>query len=156
RVVPTEEDAVLGHVPRLSHAKEAKPFVDRLVAEFMGANSKKGLAFTWILDHLRDGNGRALPRTLVWLIEFAAEIERAHPRATGAHLLHHVSVRNALDHVSKRYVEQAQTNEFRWLAGLGERLQRDREVPWGQRELIKLIAYQFERGWSTSDAEVRP
>lgn len=156
RVIPTEDDAVLGHVPRLADAREARPFVDRLVSEFMGAGHKKGLAFTWILDHLRDGNQRVLPRTLVWLVEFAAEKERYQPRATGDHLLHHVSVRNALDRVSEVYVLQAQLYEFLWLPGLGERLRRDREVPWNRRELIKLIAHQFDQNWGPSGVEIRP
>ncbi len=156
RIVPTEDDAVLGHVPRLSDSGEAKPFVHRLVSEFMGADHKKGLAFTWILDHLRDGNGRALPRTLVWLIEFAAEIERSQPRAKGGHLLHHVSVRNALDHVSKRYVDHAQTHEFPWLAGLGKRLRLDRVVPWDRRQLVKLIAPQFQQTWGAASTDIRP
>jgi len=156
KVVPTEDDVVLGHVPMLTDAYNAKPFVDRLVSEFMGADRKKGLAFTWILDHLRDGNGRALPRTLVWLVELAAEIERDKPRASGGHLLHHVSMRNALDRVSKQYVQHAGTHEFPWLAGLGERLQRDREVPWTYRELTKLVAFQFDRTWGAPTKEIRP
>jgi hypothetical protein len=156
RVVPTEDDGVLGHLPTLSAADDAKPFVHRLVSEFMGADSKKGRTFDWILDHLRDGNKRALPRTLIWLIEFAAEIERDNPRAKGGHLLHHVSVRNALDRVSERYVATAQTHEFRWLAGLGARLRRDRVVPWDRRELIKLIAYKFDESWGEMGADIRP
>ncbi|MCC6558112.1 MAG: hypothetical protein IT372_34625 [Polyangiaceae bacterium] len=156
RAVRVDDDAVLGHVPRLTDASDAKPFVDRLVSEYMGADRKKGLSVTWLLDHLRDGNGRALPRTLVWLIELAAEIELAQPRATGAHLLGHVSVRNALDRVSKEYVDHAQTHEFRWLAGLGERLRRDRKVPWQRRELVQLVAHEFDRSWGTSGEEIRP
>lgn len=156
RVVDVDDDPVLGHVPELADAQRAKPFVDRLVSEHMGADSKKGLTFTWILDHLRDGNSRVLPRTLVWLVEFAAEIERDQPRATGGHLLHHISIRNALDRVSDRYVDQAQTNELRWLAGLGERLKRDREVPWSRRELIKLLAHDFERSWGGFAEAIRP
>src|SRR5262249_18028640 len=97
KTVRCASDADLGDIPILAQPSDAKPFVDRLVSEYMGANSGKGLSFRWILDHLRDGNGHALPRSLVWLIELAAEIERDQPRAAGAHLLHHVSIRNALD-----------------------------------------------------------
>ncbi|WP_437982052.1 hypothetical protein [Sorangium sp. So ce117] len=64
-VVLTDSDPTLGHIPRLSEARDAKPFVDRLVSEFMGPDKKKGLAFTWLLDHLRDGNERVLPRPLI-------------------------------------------------------------------------------------------
>lgn len=155
KTVQAEHDPVLGWVPALSKAPDAKPFVERLVGEYMGANEKKGLAFKWLLDHLRDGNDRVVPRTLVWLIEFAAERERDDPRATGAHLLHHVSLRNALDRVSRAFRQQAETNEFRWLTGLGERLQRDREVPWSRREVEKLLAQDFNRSWSNVE-DIRP
>jgi hypothetical protein len=151
-----DEDATLGHVPRLARADDARPFVQRLVAEYMGANSKKGETFTWLIDHLRDGNGRALPRSLVWLIEFAAERERDDPRATGAHLLHHVSVRNALDKVSVQYVQHAETHELPWLVGLATRLQRDREVPWRRRELLRLLATDFDRSWGPAGQDARP
>lgn len=155
-VVPWDEDPTLGYVPRLTRADDAKPFVQRLVAEYMGANSKKGETFTWLIDHLRDGNGRALPRSLVWLIEFAAERERDEPRATGAHLLHHVCVRNALDRVSKEYVQHAQTHEFPWLKGLASRLQGDRKVPWTRRELLRLLSVEFDQTWGPDTRQVRP
>ncbi len=152
KFVPTTTDPVLGTIPILVKAADAKPFVDRLVSEYMGANKGKGRSFRWILDHLRDGNGHAMPRSLVWLVEFAADIERAQPRASGAHLLHHVSVRNALDAVSNDYVLQAKTHELRWLEGLGTRLQRDPQVPWKRRELVKLLGADFEGAWSANGA----
>ncbi len=141
-------DPVLGAIPRLGSANDAKPFVERLVDRYMGANSQKGLAFRWILDHLRDGNDRALPRSLMRLIEFAAQEELERGKAKGAHLLHHTSVRRALDKVSEEHVSQAMTHELRWLRGLKERLRPDREVPWTRRELIKLLGKNFAGEWS--------
>lgn len=154
-VKDSSDDPVLGRIPRLGKAIDAKPFVDRLISEFMGANKGKGLAFRWILDHLRDGNGSALPRSLVMLVEHAAEKERDHPRATGAHLLHHTSVRNALDAVSEAYVEQAESHELRWLKGLASRLQKDRAVPWHRSELLELLKADFDGTWS-SNGDARP
>lgn len=155
KFVEVTDDSVLGHLPRLSRARDAKPFVDRLVSEYMGADKSKGQAFTWLLNHLRDGRGHALPRTLVWLVEFAAERERDDPRAAGAHLLHHVSLRNALGKVSKQYVDQAKTNELPWLEGLGDRLMRERKVPWRRRDLVKLLSHEFEDTWGLQ-GDVRP
>jgi len=152
RSVVTTHDAVLGEIPVLGKATDAKPFIDRLVSEYMGANSGKGLSFRWILDHLRDGNGRAVPRSLVWLVEFAAELELGQPRASRSHLLHHVSIRNALDRVSTEYVTQARTHELVWLDGLARRLQRDREVPWRRREIMRLLSADFDEPWSASGA----
>jgi len=152
KAVRTDHDPVLGEIPILTKASDAKSFVERLVSEYMGANKGKGLSFRWILDHLRDGNGHAVPRSLIWLIEQSAEIERDQPRASGAHLLHHVSIRNALDRVSIEYVTQAKTHELRWLEGLAERLQKDREVPWKRREIMRLLTTDFDKAWSASEA----
>jgi hypothetical protein len=147
-----DSDGVLGEIPRLARADEARPFVDRLAGPYMGENRKKGLTLKWMLDHLRDGGGHTNPRLLVWLVEFAAVIEASIPRASGNHLLHHVSVRNALDKVSMQYVEQAQTNEFAWLKGLAKRLQKDRAVPWSRKEIERLISDDFEGSWSSTGA----
>lgn len=154
--VTLAEDADLGWIPRLATADDARGFVLRLVGEYMGVNPKKGDAFTWILDHLRDGNDRALPRTLVWLTEFAAEHELANMRAKGARLFHHVSLRNALDRVSEQYVQHSETHEFRWIPGLKQRLSLDRGVPWKRKELEKLLARDFNGTWSGGPGEVRP
>lgn len=150
------EDPDLGIIPLLKSADEAKPFVSRLISEFMGANAGKGNSFRWILDHLRDGNGKALPRSLVMLIEHAATIEANQPRAVGAHLLHHTSIRNALDEVSKEYVTQAQTHEMRWLVGLANRLKKQPQVPWTKRDLIKLLKVDFGGVWSPHDSARPP
>lgn len=145
--VNTTEDSVLGVLPSLGKAADAKPFIDRLISEYMGANEGKGQSFRWILDHLRDGNKHIVPRSLVLLVEKSAENELDRPRATGAHLLHHVAVRNALDNVSVEYVNQAKTHELRWLDGLANRLSSDRKVPWTRRELIKLLGRDFGETW---------
>lgn len=157
--VELAKDDDLGWLPRLATADDARGFVLRLVGEYMGANPKKGDAFTWILDHLRDGNDRALPRTLVWLTEFAAEHELGDMRAKGARLFHHVSLRNALDRVSRQYVQHSETHEFRWLRGLERRLGADREVPWRRKELERLLARDFNGTWSSGDSgsiDIRP
>jgi len=154
--VELRSDAQLGWIPQLTQADDARGFVLRLVGQYMGKNPGKGVAFKWILDHLRDGNKRVLPRALIWLIEYAAERELRDPRAQGARLLHHVSLRNALDRVSEQYVQNAETHEFRWIPGLKQRLQRDREVPWKRTEIEKLLARDFEADWSNAGAGVRP
>jgi len=148
KAIRCKPDRVLGMIPQLRTATDARPFVERLVDRYMGANRQKGLAFSWILDHLRDGNDRALPRSLMWLVERAAGQELGQRKAVGAHLLHHTSVRRALDEVSTEHVNQAMTHELRWLHGLGERLGRSKEVPWTRRELVRLLNSEFGGPWS--------
>lgn len=154
--VKTQDDPVLGVIPLLTTPEDAKPFVERLVDEYMGANRQKGLAFRWLLDHIRDGNGRALPRSLVWLVELAATDELDRGKATGAHLLHHTSVRRALDRVSEQYVQQAETHELQWLSGLRVRLSATRIVPWTRRAILKLLSVDFEGSWSAQGGHRPP
>jgi len=155
RTVPWEKnDSVLGHVPRLVKKEDARPFVERMVGSYMGANESKGQSFTWLLDHLRDGNRKASPRSLVLLIELAALIESGTPRASGSQILHPISLRNALDKVSEQHVDQA-VNELPWLSGLKDRLTKDREVPWTRKELETLLRGRWDESWS-SQSDVRP
>ena len=149
------EDRVLKHIPRVATKEDARPFIERLVGPYMGANGKKGQSLNWILDSVRDGNGKVSPRSLVQLIEIAAERERSAPRATRTQLLHPVSLRNALDGVSKRHVIGA-SDEFRWLMGVKARLQRDREVPWDRKEVEKLLKARWDESWSTTETVAAP
>lgn len=154
-VVFEPSDPILKYIPKVSNKEDARPFVERLVGPYMGANDKKGQSFNWILDAVRDGNKRVSPRSLVQLIELAAEREQSTPRATGTQLLHPVSLRNALDGVSKRHVVGA-SDEFRWLLGVKERLQRDREVPWERKEIEKLLRAKWDESWSNTDFVAAP
>jgi len=148
-------DSVLKSIPHVTSKEDARPFVERLVGPYMGANDKKGQSVNWMLDSVRDGNAKVSPRSLVQLVEIAAERERSSPRATGTQLLHPVSLRNALDGVSKRHVVQA-GDEFRWLVGVKERLQRDREVPWDRKEIEKLLRARWEDSWSRTEFVAAP
>jgi len=134
-----ERDATLGVLPRLNAATDASAFIERLCGEHMGANSHKGRSFTWILNAVRDGNRRASPRSLLLLVEEAARMELATPRASGSQLLHHVSLRNALDKVSKHQVEHALGQEWRWLTNVRDALTANRTVPWERGVVEKLL-----------------
>lgn len=61
----------------------------KLAGDVMGTGLRKGYTHTWILNHSRDGLGRALPRVTLNLIRFAASgaLDRG-PRGSGDRLLH--------------------------------------------------------------------
>lgn len=149
------EDSELHLVPDLTRAEQAKPFVDRLVGPYMGANIKKGLVFRWLLDHIRDGRGHALPRPLVRLVEEASTYElNSGGRTRPPRLLRPVSLRAALDVVSKEHVTQS-IDEWPWLSGLRDRLSGD-QVPWDRRQQVeKRIALNFAGSWGARP-EIRP
>lgn len=155
RVAFGEPDPDLGFVPDLKTAEDAKPFVERAVGEFMGAGSRKGQSFRWLLDHVRDGKDRASPRALVRLVEQAAMKERHKPRAEPPQLLHPTSLRIALEDVSSDQVRQAMNNEWPWLAGVHARL-REQRVPRPRREIERLLSTGWEESWGGSLVSVRP
>lgn len=144
----------LGIFPTIRKADDARPLIERMAGVYMGAGIKKGLTFRWLLDHIRDGRGQALPRPLVRLIEAAADIQKqrsTHPR--WPRILEPQALRRALDKVSEEHVGSA-LDEWPWLTGLKHRLKSMREVPWERREIDRHLDRGFGESWG--DAEVRP
>lgn len=134
-----KEDAELGHVPALDSWRDARPVVERMIGPYMGAGKKKGLVYRWLLDHIRDGRGRALPRPFVRLLEEAAHIELSalHPLRQ-PRLLDPSSVRRALDRVSEEHVGHAQ-DEWPWLEAV-KKCFKGQLVPWDkERDVVRLL-----------------
>jgi hypothetical protein len=142
-----ETDAELGLIPQLEKAEDARPLIERMIGQYMGANIKKGSTFRWLLSHVRDGNQRAMPRALVRLIEEAAQLERDVPRATHNRLLAPVSLRRALDRVSEEHVKQVNSHELPWLQEVAKQL-KGGGVPMLRREAEKALSPIFDRDGS--------
>jgi hypothetical protein len=148
-------DPDLGLIPILRKDTDAKPLIERIAGQFMGANLKKGRTFPWLLTHVRDGNGHAIPRALVRLIEEAAVQERERPLANYSRLLDPRSIRRALDVVSKEYVLQVNTHELPWLPGAQERL-KGHGVPLDRRAVESLLERNWDGSWSRDQSNLRP
>ena len=148
-------DPLFGYIPRLTAKDDARPFIERLIGRYMGVAKKKGLSFTWILEHLRDGNGKVSPRTLISLVELAAQREEGQARATGMQLIHPTALRQALDQVSENHVESS-FDEMGWMYGLKDRLADKREVPWERRDLERLLKNRFDDSWGAEGKDIRP
>ena len=89
--------------------------INYMMGEYMGDEPKKGLTIRWIPNHLKDGHGRVFPRPLLRLLEKAAELEQYQQMASASRLLHHTSLRGALDEVSRFRVDELINDEFPWL-----------------------------------------
>jgi hypothetical protein len=133
------EDGSIGHVPVLDSWQNARPAMERMIGPYMGANRKKGLVYRWLLDHVRDGRGRALPRPFVTLIEEAARIELSSTRPLREpRLLDPGALRRALDRVSEVHVDHAR-DEWPWLDILRGCF-KDQLVPWDrERDVVRLL-----------------
>jgi len=132
------EDKDLGYVPSFARSEDVRPFVKKMAGEFMGTNIKKGYTHRWLLNHIRDGRGQALPRPLVRLIEEAARLQKDSTRSLKRpRLVDHISLRRALDKVSEGHVKYSE-DEWPWLSDLKTHLD-GQQVPWERRELMDLL-----------------
>jgi len=59
--VKFKEDDDLALIPVIGESSDARPLIERIAGQYMGANFKKGRTFAWLLTHIRDGNGHAMP-----------------------------------------------------------------------------------------------
>jgi hypothetical protein len=133
------KDPELGQVPTLGSGQVARPVLERMIGPYMGAGKKKGFVYRWLLDHVRDGRGRALPRPFVRLIAEAARIELSAPGALNRpRLLDPGSVRRALDRVSEEHVAHA-LDEWPWLDAVKECF-KSQLVPWDkEKDVVRLL-----------------
>lgn len=132
-------DEKLGAIPALKRWDDARPAIERMVGPYMGANQKKGLVYRWLLDHVRDGLGRAYPRPLVQMVELAATRDRQQAESLSKpRLLHPSSLRSALDRVSEDHMVQAR-DEWPWLDTVKKCFANNPLVPYGDKEVLKLL-----------------
>jgi hypothetical protein len=149
-----EDGGDVGVFPVVRKTDDVRPLVERMVGAYMGANERKGLTHRWLLDHVRDGRGQALPRPLVRLFELAADAQRqsgSYPR--WPRLLEPRALRRALDKVSDEHVRSA-LDEWPWIDGLTTRLATVREVPWERHEINRHLDSSFAESWGQGG--VRP
>jgi hypothetical protein len=131
-----EHDKALGRIPLLRRWQDARPIVERMVGQYMGANQKKGLVYRWMLDHVRDGLGRAFPRPFVRLIEEGAGQELVYLGAIRPpRIMEPVSLRRALDRVSGDHVAQS-LDEWPWLETVKRKLASNPLVPWDREKNV--------------------
>lgn len=150
-------DPELGEIPLLRTWRDARPVVERMVGPYMGANRKKGLVYRWLLDHVRDGLGRALPRPFVRLVEEAARQELQHfGSLRSPRLLEPASLRRALDRVSSDHVTQSR-DEWPWLDAVRIKFAESPLVPWErERDVLRLLeGFPRDGGASTPPFEGR-
>lgn len=135
----TSRDERLGKVLAQKSAKEFKSAYRSLIGEYMGEGPRKGLAFRWPIEHVRDGLNSAHPRALIELFRKAAELQqgtgklppRLHLGLAGSPtiqtLLQPIHLRRALNEVSKIHVNSV-SELWPWMSGL-RRLTSGKQTP---------------------------
>lgn len=139
-----KDERELGWCPGEISEKQLQEFAELLCGEFMGAGPNKGRTFTWIPNHLQDGNGHILPRSFVRLFESAARIETTAGKADWPQLIHHTSLRAAVDDVSENRVQEI-AEEFPWLKTVQSKLsQLNAILPFERTKLERLLNINWD------------
>lgn len=86
---------------------------ERLAGPWMGRDRRRGIPYTWVVNHLADGKGRVSPRSLLAAIRVAAEDSRdryvRHP-----YPLHYESIKRGVQSASQiRVAEMAE--DYPWV-----------------------------------------
>ncbi len=104
------QDTVVGRIPGSLDEEVLKHFLLRLTGkEIMGQHYTKGFVSRWIPQHIKDGHGKIVPRTILNLFGLAAKIasERTASKATVAEdspLIDTQDILEALKETSSRRV----------------------------------------------------
>ena len=141
------EDPLLGWSHYWETPENLRSVVHALLGPYMGAGPKKGATQTWIIDHIKDCRGNAVPRFLVRMFELAAELQIKSDYA-GPTLLAPMFLRQALTTISEEHVK-ASLPEWPWLEGFKQRvtrLSKLRNVPFER----KSFEVQMRKNWNDS------
>jgi len=83
----------------------------RIAGEFMGAGSKRGRTYNWIVDHLADAFGDTSPRSFLTALQKAAEY-RPVPRDS---IIDHNGIRAGVQNASRVRLNQLQ-EDYSWIS----------------------------------------
>ncbi|QMU73502.1 hypothetical protein GXP74_00360 [Streptacidiphilus sp. P02-A3a] len=87
---------------------------------YMGANHRKGYTYTWLPNHLQDGNWQVSPRSFLRAVSKAAEVTRD-SFASYELALHYDAIRQGVQAASQVRVDEIR-EDIRWAAIAGEML----------------------------------
>jgi hypothetical protein len=134
-------EAGRGWMPQAMPEEVQDRFASALAGPFMGKDVKKGFTYRWIANHLKDGGGQVVPRSMIRLIGGAAEIaaQRNFDEETGP-LLASTDLVNALPAMSNARVDEL-SHEF----PIVRRLEhfRGSVLPLGEEQTAALLSKPF-------------
>ncbi|MEV7120205.1 hypothetical protein [Kitasatospora griseola] len=105
--------------------RQEEIFVD-MAGWYMGANHRKGYTYTWLPNHLQDGNWQVSPRSFLRAVSKAAEVTRD-SFASYELALHHDAIRQGVQAASQVRVDEIK-EDIPWAAVAGGML-RGQQVP---------------------------
>lgn len=143
------EHAVLGATLASDKTLDLHRVIHGILGPYMGANKKKGASEKWVLEHIKDCQGNGSPRSLVKMLEQAADRQLA-DGFDGEVVLDPAYVRQALTAVSTDHVKSSM-DEWPWLSGLIDRLSKwttIRQMPMERKPFEAQLRKSWEQPWS--------
>lgn len=117
----------------LSSEDQQKEAMSKIADLYMGNNSRRGYAYTWIPTHLADAMGRISPRSFLLAFNQAAIVtEERHPNHPLA--LHYEAIQQGVVRASKTRVDEIK-EDYPWIGPILESC-RDLSVPIDSADLI--------------------
>ncbi|MEU6995446.1 hypothetical protein ABZ953_32920 [Streptomyces sp. NPDC046465] len=131
--------------------REQANFFTQLAGPYMGSNFRKGSTYSWLPNHLMDGNEQISPRSFLKALATAAAVTRDE-YGTHEHALYHESIRRGVQKASEIRVREM-TEDIPWV-GTSVALLAGRKVPierseirecWEEAGLPDLLRAEAER-----------
>ncbi|WP_053404473.1 hypothetical protein [Persicobacter sp. CCB-QB2] len=122
----------LGAVPNLNHENHQK-ILTKIFGERMGGNNKS-YPSNWIKNHIQDTNEHIHPRTLLWLIESSAALQKKDRKKLDDRIIRSKNAEDALIEVSRKRVQELKEEYpqldviFNLFDGKSERSPMEKEV----------------------------
>ncbi len=145
------EHGTLGALLSSDKTSDLHRVIHAILGPYMGANKKKGASEKWILEHIKDCQGNASPRSLVRMFEEAAERQLTEGFDSEV-VLDPAFIRQALATVSIDHVRSS-TDELPWLVGLVDRLSKwttIRQMPMERKPFEVQLRKSWEQPWNQS------
>ncbi|MEO5350199.1 MAG: hypothetical protein H7836_11200, partial [Magnetococcus sp. YQC-3] len=99
--------------PLVRDEQRQKEIMARIADTYMGSNSRRGYAYTWIPTHLADAMGRVSPRSFLLAFKKAAEVTEER-RANHRLALHYESIQQGVVQASRTRVNEIK-EDYPWI-----------------------------------------
>lgn len=147
-------DRLLGYLPT-EKENIIKKFVGKMIGEYMGKDSKKGISYSWVPNHLQDTHGVLAPRSFLKCFSVAAERMGERPSDVNAleaaRILSPSMIQGAVLTVSEDRVAELE-EEYWWLSRLKKAL-RGATMLMDKKEFVSRIHMDL---WDEDQREQLP
>jgi hypothetical protein len=115
---------------------------EKLAGRWMGRDSRRGVPYTWIVNHLADAQGQTTPRSFLTAIRKAAEESRYRYRDAG-HPLFYDGLKLGVQAASVNRIEELE-EDYPWLSELMSPFANSASVPMPEAVFDRELTNAFE------------